>query len=740
MTDIGGYHLLNKVAAGGMAEVFLARATTDEALVIVKRMLPQFAHLPEYVEMFFDEGRVVSLLRHPNIVRMREFGFQDELPFLAMEYLPGVDLHKLLKQLRVKHERMPLQVALYIVACMCAGLHHTHEACSIDGRPMGIIHRDISPQNVVLTVAGGVKLIDFGIAKSVEREHETKGGTLKGKVRYMSPEQLRGVELDRRSDVYSVGVLLYELAVGHSPYIDEQTKGDPVGEFGLMMAVTRNSVLPPAGIAPELAHIIVKAMAPTPAERYQSCAELLLELEAVAQRFGWPLEAVALARVLKAQFGDLSALPASLGASGAVDDDPYDSAEIEAATQARVEPTVVAPPSVAMLQARLQATPAPSRSSLLHAKPISATMRVAGADGVHVIVLASNADAAHEQVQNAVGMSGALLFDFGQVTRFPQESIKAWLDFHDVMATRRDCEIYFSSCGPALVKQAARARSLLGEAHLVSLGMPCLCLTCGEHFDHVVDCEHDVAVLQGPLLTSVMCPFCGGRATVDDDTSFRVATARYWGRPVPAAIRKAMADVAGQRRELETIEKTIDGQHTQIRVRKTIDRQLRWPRLFDGLEGDVTLDLALASLDDAALDGLRRALPDVTANVASVTLCGIPAALLAKPLPSASNLRVESVACRCFCRVCDAYRLCVVAAPAWQAMVAKGRIAIACPGCRTELRPDAVEGSTSPGTRRSAARLPVSRRPEGGWRTAVVALVVLGVIALVSVVVLALVR
>ena len=702
MSDSSGYQLLKKIAAGGMAEVFLARATSDDSLVVVKRMLPQFSRLADYVEMFFDEGRVVSLLRHRNIVRMREFGVQNDLPFLAMEYLDGLDLHQLLKVLRQRHQRLPLASALYIAACMCAGLHHTHEALSLDGRPMGIIHRDVSPHNVVLTTMGEVKLIDFGIAKSVEREHATKGGTLKGKVRYMSPEQLRGLDLDRRSDIYAMGVLLYELTVGRSPYFDEATKGEPVGEFGLMMAVTSQSIAPATGVPPALTQVIQRAMATVPAQRYQTCAELILELEAVAAEQGLELQAAPLAKLMNEALhyrSQAAARPGQLEATVVADDwyevaatdDSADSTvgamtqgELDAPTMARPSESANAPASVRSAAAHVAP---PSRSPHLLAQPI-APPELVSPPALHVITLASRVTAALQQIANAATLDGSLLFDFGRVEKFPQECMRAWLDFHEAIAPRRPpVAIFFGSCGPALIKQAARARSILGEAHVVSLGVPCQCLTCGEVFEHVIDCEYDLAVLQGAIVSTVQCPFCGGRANCDDDSSFRVASSSFWGRPVPMPVRTALAAVVAQRRNLETIEKTVDGQHTQIRVRSEVDGQLRWSRIFDGLEGEVTLDLALARLDDAALAGFRRALPTLALQANVVTLCGVPPALLASAEPPIANVRIESVACRCFCSGCAAPRLCVVSAVDWRSMVYAGALAIACPGCRLALHP-----------------------------------------------------
>ncbi|MGE3546423.1 MAG: serine/threonine-protein kinase [Kofleriaceae bacterium] len=285
MTVLGDYELLTRLASGGMAEVFVARSRVNGDIVIVKQMLQKFVNNPEFVEMFLDEGRVISQLSHPNVVSMRSFGFHDDLPYLAMEYLHGVDLRTLMRTLALRRRMMPIEAVIYIISCICAGLHHAHNAHTIDNRPMDIIHRDVSPQNVVITFDGGVKLIDFGIAKARGRSHETRSGALKGKVPYMSPEQVRSGKIDRRTDVYAVGVMLYELIVGRRPYVGNKANG--LDEFGLMMAIVNHDIVPAsavrAGLHPKLNAVIMKALEVQAADRYQSADELRNALVAVAQ-------------------------------------------------------------------------------------------------------------------------------------------------------------------------------------------------------------------------------------------------------------------------------------------------------------------------------------------------------------------------------------------------------------------------------------------------------------------------
>ena len=293
---VGNYELVTQLASGGMAETHIARSLVDNSIVVIKQLLPRYAGNPEFIEMFVDEGRVISSLKHPNVVAMREFGFQGEVPFLAMEYLHGVDLRTLSRTLSLRKKRqMSVDVALYIACAMCAGLHHAHEARTIDGKPMDITHRDVSPQNVVLTFDGDVKLIDFGIATARGRTHETRSGALKGKIPYMAPEQVLGQAVDARADLFSAGVILWELFCNQKLYEGESEL--------VLMQKARDCRVPPVrqvnGEVPEAAAAVVrKALFPDRTQRFQSASEFLKALEVAARRSGWTLTVDALKPLL----------------------------------------------------------------------------------------------------------------------------------------------------------------------------------------------------------------------------------------------------------------------------------------------------------------------------------------------------------------------------------------------------------------------------------------------------------
>ena len=212
----GKYRLVRRIAFGGMAEVFLARLIGEEGfekIVVLKRILPQFSADPDFTRMFIDEALLAAKLTHPNIVQVYDFGQVDDIYFIAMEYVDGVDLRKLIRA-AIERNRVltPVEVAA-IGEGMARGLSYVHSAES-DGRPLGIVHRDISPHNVMLSRTGDVKIMDFGIAKAAERATQTATGTIKGKLAYMAPEQALGEEVDKLSDQFAVGLVLWECLAG----------------------------------------------------------------------------------------------------------------------------------------------------------------------------------------------------------------------------------------------------------------------------------------------------------------------------------------------------------------------------------------------------------------------------------------------------------------------------------------------------------------------------------------------
>ncbi len=301
--QLGRYQLIKRLAGGGMAEVYLARfagAAGFERDVVLKRIRPDLATSAEFVRMLLDEARIAATLHHPNLVQAFDVEEVEGEYFIAMEYLDGIDLRNVQAILEQRDEMMPLENALHIGAGLAAGLEHAHQKTDAQGRPLRIVHRDVSPHNVLLTREGVVKLVDFGIAKSANRQTETSHGGLKGKLGYMSPEQVRGEALDSRSDLFSLGIILYELTTGSYLYAGRS-------EYQILYEIAEGQVEPPSNIdpeyPPELERILLKVLTKDPENRYASAGELQADLEEFAAKRALSLSSRSLARLV-VEFAD----------------------------------------------------------------------------------------------------------------------------------------------------------------------------------------------------------------------------------------------------------------------------------------------------------------------------------------------------------------------------------------------------------------------------------------------------
>jgi serine/threonine protein kinase len=270
----GKYLLLERIAVGGMAEVFVAKAFGVEGferLLGIKKILPTLGDDAEFISMFVDEARIAVQLSHANIVQVLELGKHDESLYIAMEYISGRDVRQLLERFRKRQQPMPIPQAALIVAEVCEALDYAHRKRDARGQALGIVHRDVSPQNVLVSFEGEVKLIDFGIAKAESRLQKTQAGILKGKFSYMSPEQVKGQAVDGRSDVFAAGILLWELVCGEKLFTGDS-------DFAILEKVRNGLVPAPRSVrrtCPEaLEKVTLKALSTDPRERYQSASDL----------------------------------------------------------------------------------------------------------------------------------------------------------------------------------------------------------------------------------------------------------------------------------------------------------------------------------------------------------------------------------------------------------------------------------------------------------------------------------
>jgi len=274
----GKYLLLEMIATGGVAQLFLGKITGAEGFekpVAIKMILPHLSGEKELVTAFIDEAKLAALLSHPNIVQIYDFGLMENSYFIAMEYLFGKDLRHILQRAKEKEMPLSLEQALYITSRICSGLDYAHKMADFQGKPLQIIHRDISPQNILITYQGEVKIVDFGIAKAASQSTVTTDGAIKGKVAYMSPEQASGDKIDHRSDIFSAGILLYEMLTRKRMFTGDTLEIlDKVRKGEFEPAETAAKDLPP-----KLCAILGKALAKNLEERYQTCGEMQTEIE-----------------------------------------------------------------------------------------------------------------------------------------------------------------------------------------------------------------------------------------------------------------------------------------------------------------------------------------------------------------------------------------------------------------------------------------------------------------------------
>ncbi|MBL8911974.1 MAG: protein kinase [Archangium sp.] len=272
----GSYLLLKRLAVGGMAELFLAKDTRVDRMVVLKRILPYLAEEAEFVRMFLDEARIAAALHHPSIVELFELGHLEGSTFIAMEWVDGIDLRRIAQREQEKGGFMPPGIAAWITARLCEGLFHAHSARDASGKQLGIIHRDVSPQNVMLSFRGEVKLVDFGIAKATAWMGRSKPGVIKGKFLYLAPEQLTTEPLDHRTDLFALGTMLYELTTGQSPFYRTSTEA-------VIYAIRMEEPEPPAtvrkGFPDALSRIILKCLTKDREVRYQTADEIRVALE-----------------------------------------------------------------------------------------------------------------------------------------------------------------------------------------------------------------------------------------------------------------------------------------------------------------------------------------------------------------------------------------------------------------------------------------------------------------------------
>jgi serine/threonine protein kinase len=276
---LGRYELLHPLGIGGMAEVFKARAIGPGGFardVVIKRILPAHGEDPEFIRMFVDEAKLLGLLHHPNIVEVYDFGEDDGVLYLALEYVEGPSLSRILRTLRGANRKAPPAIVAYVAREVCRALDHVHRLRDRDGRPLDAIHRDVTPSNVIITAAGGVKLLDFGVSTFKDAVQITKAGTVKGKPAYLAPEQLEGKPIDGRVDLFALGIVMHEMLS-----LEHLFAGD--SDLGTVKKIMEMQIPSPAStredVPAALADIVMRALERDRDRRFASAAEMARALD-----------------------------------------------------------------------------------------------------------------------------------------------------------------------------------------------------------------------------------------------------------------------------------------------------------------------------------------------------------------------------------------------------------------------------------------------------------------------------
>jgi serine/threonine-protein kinase len=307
--QFGPYRLVQLIATGGMAEIHLARArgvAGFEKFVALKLIHPNFGADEQFIQMLIDEAKITVQLQHANIAHIFDLGRVGGITYITMEYVDGRDLYQVLREAAEKELPIPCEIAAHVAREVCAGLDYAHKKCDRAGRPLGIVHRDVSPQNVLLSHVGEVKIVDFGIAKATMRAQKTAVGVIKGKYYYMSPEQAWGDPVDHRADVFSTGILLYEMLTGRMLYLEEDMQR-------LRDLVRKADIVPPSRhrreVPTELDRIVMRALAPNVGQRYQSAEDFRLALETFLFTFAPDFSPSRLASFMSQVFVDAAGPP-----------------------------------------------------------------------------------------------------------------------------------------------------------------------------------------------------------------------------------------------------------------------------------------------------------------------------------------------------------------------------------------------------------------------------------------------
>ena len=372
--NFGQYLLLSKIAAGGMAELFKAKRKGVEGfekILAIKRILPHMLDNEEFITMFIDEAKLAAQLTHQNICQIFDLGKIENSYYIAMEFVHGKDLRAVLRAARLQQKPMPLELSVLVTSKICSALDYAHRKNDMNNQPLNLVHRDVSPQNILISYEGDVKLVDFGIAKATTKMHVTQHGALKGKLLYMSPEQAWGKSVDRRSDVFSVGGLLYEMLAGRPLFFEENDT-----EVSILDKVREAQITPIRTLIPdvpqELEKILAKALQKNPEDRYQSANEMQKDLDNLFYTEGYNATSASLAQFARSLF------PEDLGQEASVRETIMLSKEASSSMKAQLADKTADRPSPEISKT-MPPAPAPKFVKAPQSSPVSSNTQPSAA-------------------------------------------------------------------------------------------------------------------------------------------------------------------------------------------------------------------------------------------------------------------------------------------------------------------------------------------------------------------------
>ena len=600
------YRFLRRIATGGMAELYLGEVSGVGGVtkyVAMKRMLPAHAADEEYLKMFLEEARLASTLQHPNIVQTYDVIQSGDEYIMVMEFLEGTDLQQFRRQAQGKNVVLTVDHALYLARGVLAGLHYAHERPRIlDGRNLGIVHRDVSPQNVFLTYDGGVKLLDFGIAKTEQSAGGTGSGVLKGKVLYMAPEQCGGGPVDRRTDLYAVGVILYQLLTGTVPHRGKNA-------YDTMRSIIDDPAPSPRLINPridtQLEAIIIRVLQKRPQDRFDNARDMLLELEAFAQAKGLHMSPVTFASVVESVLGQRKPIL------------PRPSADPADPMPAMIELGGISTPQV----------PPPSRPADRELLAETEHALVRRVSGVTIVSLSGVLDERFEPRTLVPHLRGEVVLDTNDVSRITSYGIRSVLSV--LSETRGAVEnLYHVRCSPSFINQVTMIRALLAGGRILSFHAPFIDVANNANFSVLLQGDVGYEAVRHHDLPAVPCPSDPSRlAEFDDEPSLYLNFAQDYLAEAPSHLVPALRALEDQNRRLD-VELAVRDDLSILMIRRPVRADARWKRMLMGLEGRVRLDFTESpAASSAGIESFVQALVEVALQLRSVEMVGAPLAL-----------------------------------------------------------------------------------------------------------------